>query len=70
MHHPWIHFILFYINYITKSYYILNFTILSDDTTLYFEKISTEILNCQTVVKDINNWLIYNRFLLFFFDIC
>ena len=38
---------------------------LSDDPTLYFEeKKSADILNCQTEVKYIKNWLIYNRFLL------
>ena len=35
----------------------------ADDTTLYFENKSAEILNyiCQTELKNINKWLIYNR---------
>ena len=35
----------------------------ADDTTLYFENTSAELLNyiCQTELKNINKWLIYNR---------
>ena len=35
----------------------------ADDTTLYFENTSAELLNyiCQTELQNINKWLIYNR---------
>ena len=35
----------------------------ADDTTLYFENTSAEILNyiCKTELKYINKWLFYNR---------
>ena len=35
----------------------------ADDTILYFENKSTEIINynCQTELKNINKWLLYNR---------
>ena len=34
----------------------------ADDTNLYFENKSAEILNynCQTELKNINKWLIYD----------
>ena len=48
---------LIYINDITKSSSICKFTMFADDTTLYFENKSAEILNyiCQTELKNINN---------------
>ena len=37
----------------------------ADDTTLYFENKSTEILNynCQIDLNNINKWLFYNRYI-------
>ena len=54
---------LIYINDITKSSSLCKFIIFEDDTTLYFENTSAEILNYiyQTELKNINKWLIYNR---------
>ena len=54
---------LIYINDITKSSSLCKFTMFADDTTLYFENTSAELLNyiCQTELKNINKWLIYNR---------
>ena len=39
------------------------FVVYINDTTLYFENKSVEILNynCQTKLTNINKWLIYNR---------